>query len=125
MAWRACSTPGCGTLHEAGGRCADCRARADKRRRPQGNPYNTPGHLAFRDAVLARHPRCICPGDCGKHNGWCGAISTVADHHPHERVDLIAAGLNPDDPQHGRGVCKPCHDAKTARTKPAGWAETR
>jgi len=30
-------------------------------------------------------------------------------------------GLDPNDPQYGRGICKACHDAKTARSKPAGF----
>lgn len=69
------------------------------------------------------HPYCQCLGDCGHHEGICAARSTVADHWPVERVDLVAQGADPNDPQHGRGVCKPCHDAKTARTKPSGWNE--
>jgi 5-methylcytosine-specific restriction protein A len=117
MAWRVCTRPGCGTLHEGTGRCPGCRRAADKARRPQGNPYTTRGHLAFREAVLARHPRCVCTGECGHHDGYCGQPSTVADHHPIERVDLIAQGLDPNDPSRGRGVCKHCHDAKTARTR--------
>lgn len=123
MAWHVCSTPGCGKLHEGTGRCDDCRAKADRARRPDGNPYSTRGHFAFREAVLARHPRCMCRGQCGRHANLCGAVSTVADHDPIERVDLVAAGLDPNDPARGVGKCKPCHDAKTARTKPAGFRE--
>jgi 5-methylcytosine-specific restriction protein A len=101
--------------------CPACKAESDKRRRPGGNPYSTPGHLDFREQVLAKNPRCVCPGDCGNHDGWCGQISTIADHHPTERRDLITMGLNPDDPAHGRGLCKPCHDAHTAHTSPGGF----
>lgn len=121
MGWRVCTTPGCGTLHQGTGRCPACRADADRKRRPDGNPYTSPGHQSFREQVLATNPRCVCPGDCGHHQGWCGAVATIADHWPHERVDLIDMGLNPDDPKYGRGVCKPCHDRKTARTKAGGW----
>lgn len=121
MGWRVCSRPGCPNLHQGTGRCPACRTRADKQRRPKGNPYASAGHLAFRRDVLAANPRCVCPGDCGKHVGWCGAVSTVADHHPLERVELIDAGMDPDDPVHGRGVCVPCHSGKTARTRPGGW----
>ena len=121
MAWRVCSRPGCPNLHDGTGRCPTCTAAADKARRPDGNPYASKGHKEFRRTVLARNPRCVCMGDCGDHTGLCAARSTVADHHPLERVDLVAAGLDPDDPTRGRGVCKPCHDRKTARTKPAGW----
>ena len=101
--------------------CDGCRARADRDRRPEGNPYSTRGHRRFRELVLARNPRCVCSGECGRHTGWCGKRSTVADHHPLERVDLVAMGVDPDDPARGRGVCTGCHNRKTARTKPAGW----
>lgn len=108
---KACPTNGCPNL-TTGGRCQACRAAADRGRRPEGNPYNTRGHATFRDIVLTRDPICV---------GCHLAPSTVADHHPTERRDLIAAGLNPNDPQRGRGLCKACHDRKTARTTPAGW----
>lgn len=121
MGYRVCSRPGCPKLHQGSGRCPDCRAQADRDRRPHGNPYSSRGHRAFREAVLARNPRCVCPGDCGTHTGWCGTPATVADHFPLERVELIEAGLDPNDPAHGRGVCRPCHDRKTARTRPGGW----
>lgn len=107
MAWRVCSTPGCPTLHQGTGRCDTCRAEADRKRRPQGNPYATPGHRAFREAVLARDPICV---EC------LAARATVADHHPHERRDLIDMGKDPNDPTFGRGLCKACHDRKTGRT---------
>lgn len=55
----------------------------------------------------------------------CGAPSTVDDHHPYERRQLIDMGLDPNDPQYSRGICKPCHDAKTARTNHAGFKEQR
>ena len=51
----------------------------------------------------------------------CGALSTVADHWPMERDEMIAAGQDPDDPSNGRGLCAPCHGGKTARTRPGGW----
>lgn len=64
-------------------------------------------------AVLARDPLCVI---CGIR------ISTVADHHPLERRELVARGLDPNDPERGRGLCSGCHNAKTARTSPGGWA---
>ena len=82
-------------------------------------------HRLARARVLARDPRCVCPGDgpdgCGRHHGLCGAPSTIADHWPLERVELIEAGLDPNDPARMRGLCKRCHDSKTARTKPSGF----
>jgi 5-methylcytosine-specific restriction protein A len=49
------------------------------------------------------------------------AFATVADHYPLSRKELIDAGLDPNDPQHGRGLCKPCHDRETAQNQPGGW----
>lgn len=122
MAYRVCSTPGCPTLHELGGRCPDCRAAADRQRRPDGNPYSTKGHrVVFREGVLARHPRCVCTDPAHGHTGPCSAESTVADHFPIERRDLVEQGLDPNDPKRGRGLCKPCHDLHTAATSPGGW----
>jgi len=112
MAWRVCSKPGCPNLHQATGQCPTCRATGDRARRPHGNPYTTPGHQAFREHVLARDPICV---EC------MAAPSTVADHHPHERWELVEAGRDPNDPQYGRGLCKGCHDRHTARTSPGGW----
>lgn len=112
MARRVCSRPGCPTLHEGTGRCPECRAQADRDRRPEGNPYSTPGHLAFREAVLARDPICVL----------CMRVhATVADHYPIERRDLVEQGLDPNDPARGRGLCKRCHDQHTARTA-SGWS---
>lgn len=125
MSFRVCSTPGCPTIHEATGRCADCRRKAEQARRGGRNPYSSRGHQRFRSAVLARNPRCVCPGDCGDHRGWCGKRATVADHFPLERDELIAQGLNPNGAEHGRGVCASCHSKKTARTRPGGWHAER
>lgn len=120
MAWRVCSTPGCGKLHEGTGKCPDCRTLADKTR-TSGKYTGTAGHSRFREDVLALNPRCVCPGDCGRHTGWCGQPATVADHYPIERADMITLGRDPNDPTNGRGLCHPCHSAHTARTRPGGW----
>ena len=116
MAGRVCSTPGCPTIHQGPGRCPACRAQGDRDRRPHGNPYATRGHQRFREAVLARDPICVL---CLR------ARSTVADHHPDERRDLVAAGLDPNDPTRGRGLCKGCHDRWTAKSSPGGWNDRR
>lgn len=92
--------------------CKACRATADRARRPDGNPYKTAGHRDFRETVLARDPICVL----------CMAQrSIVADHYPIERRDLVAQGLDPNDPDRGRGLCKKCHDQHTAATSPGGW----
>ena len=106
MAWRVCSTPRCPTLHQGVGRCPTCVAKADIARRPNGNPYATRGHKAFREQVLARDPICVL---------CLSKRATVADHHPLDRVDLIARGDDPNNPAFGRGLCKQCHDTKTGR----------
>lgn len=113
MAYRVCTD--CKAIH-SGDRnpCRTCRVKRDRARRPSGNPYATPGHRAFRSAVLTRDPICVL---CRV------ARSTVADHYPIERVDLVEQGLDPNDPKRGRGLCKLCHDRSTARRKPAGWNE--
>lgn len=128
MSWRVCSTPGCPNLIETPARkCDACtRAQRDRTRTRGRNPYNTKGHQSFRRQVLARDPYCTCPGDpehggCGKHKGLCGKPSTIADHYPYERIELIDMRLNPNDPKFGRGLCKQCHDVKTGRTRPAGF----
>lgn len=121
MPYRVCTRAGCGTLHQGTGMCPSCRSAADKQRRPEGNPYVTRGHQRFRAGVLARDPYCVCQGDCGHHTMTCGAPASIADHYPHERVDLVTMGLDPNDPRHGRGLCPKCHNAKTARTRPGGW----
>ncbi|MFD9064197.1 HNH endonuclease [Kitasatospora purpeofusca] len=73
-----------------------------------------PRHRArFRAAVLRRDPRCVL---CRK------ALATEADHYPLSRRTLVERGLDPDDPQHGRGLCKPCHSRETAEHQPGGWA---
>ncbi|MEU6709988.1 hypothetical protein ABZ897_00800 [Nonomuraea sp. NPDC046802] len=49
--------------------------------------------------------------------------STVADHHPLSRRELVARGLDPDDPQYGRGLCTSCHGKETAANpeQAGGW----
>ena len=111
---RACPTVGCPEL-TAGGRCASCRAQADRARgssTERGYARN-PEHRAFRAAVLARHPVCaICRE----------APSVIADHWPKSRRELAAAGLDVNDPAAGRGLCRPCDGRQTAERQPGGWA---
>lgn len=123
--YKVCSTSGCPHLVSSGSLCDECRKAKDKRRTRGCNPYTSKAHRLARARVLARDPRCVCPGDgpdgCGRHHGICGAPSTIADHWPIERIELVEAGLDPNDPQRMRGLCKRCHDSKTARTKPSGF----
>lgn len=127
--YKVCSTSGCPHLVSSGSLCHECRKAKDKRRTRGRNPYTSKAHRLARARVLARDPRCVCPGDgpdgCGRHHGLCGAPSTIADHWPIERIELVEAGLDPNDPQRMRGLCKRCHDSKTARTKPSGFNNRR
>lgn len=112
---RVCSVHGCPTLYPAseGSRCPTHRKAADRARGTASDRgYNTPGHHAFRAAVLTRDPICVL---CHR------ALSTVADHYPRSRKELIELGLNPNDPAAGRGLCKPCHDTETAHNQPGGF----
>lgn len=110
-ALKVCNKAGCPELTDQG-RCQAHRRQADQERRPGGNPYNTAGHQAFRSEVLARDPICVL---CRK------ARATIADHYPRARRELVRLSLDPDDPQHGRGLCKRCHDTETAEHQPGGW----
>jgi 5-methylcytosine-specific restriction protein A len=111
---RVCSVTGCPVLYE--GRQSRCPSHSRTADRARGTAaergYTSAGHLAFREAVLDRDPVCVL---CDKR------FSTVADHFPYSRRQLIEAGLNPDDPQYGRGLCTPCHSQETAVHQPGGW----
>lgn len=107
-----CSTVGCPEVTK-GGRCDGCKAKAEKQRRPDGNPYNSTQHRkVFRTKVLDKDPICVV---CRVKR------STVADHYPLSRRELVRLKLDPNDPDRGRGVCKPCHDRETAQHQPGGW----
>ena len=111
---RVCSTPGCPNLTTKSGRCDTCQAQADARRgTPAQRGYGTPHRRRFRPQVLARADY-LC--ELCRRN-----VATVADHWPLDRRTLVQRGLDPDDPRHGRGLCKQCHDRETASTQPGGW----
>jgi len=111
---KVCSKPGCPNLTTSG-RCTACRRKADVARgTATQRGYTSRGHRNFRAAVLRRDPICtVCQL----------APSTVADHWPDSRRDLLAAGLDPNDPDRGRGLCAKCHSSETARLQPGGWLQ--
>lgn len=112
---RVCSKPSCPTIYPAseGSRCSEHRKTADKARgTATERGYTSRGHQAFRRAVIERDMICVL----------CHVLpSTVADHWPRSRRELIEVGLNPNDPQYGRGLDKLCHDRETATNQPGGW----
>lgn len=108
--------PTCKTLHPGKGQCARCR---DKAERDRGTAYQRgygTGHQRFRTLVLQRDPECVLCLEQGEHT-----TATVADHYPLSRRELQAAGLDPNNPAYGRGLCTPCHGQETARHQPGGW----
>ncbi|MGC9544010.1 holin [Streptomyces sp. UG1] len=99
----SCS-PQCAKRRKAAGE----RARASSTQQGYGRDHRE----LFRKPVLARDPICVI---CGVEP------STDADHWPRSRKQLIAQGLDPNDPQYGRGLCSTCHKRETARHQPGGW----
>lgn len=122
-ALKVCSRAGCPNL-VVSGRCVDCdRAAEAKRGIRQERGYGRAHVDRFRRGVLRRDPICVCP-DVGRHGhpARCFRPSTRADHFPASRRELIARGLDADDPRYGRGLCGRCDSAQTAVRQPGGWA---
>lgn len=112
MSLRVCSVPGCPVLCP-GGKCPGCAKDADKARGTrQQRGYGQEHIKRFREGVLARDPICVI---------CYSAPSTVADHYPLDKRELIEAGMDDHDPKHGRGLCAVCHNRHTAATQPGGF----
>lgn len=125
-ALKVCSVRGCPELVPKG-RCAGCKAKAEQARGTAAQRGYGRGHrLRFRPGVLARDPLCVCVtehrGIGGHGTAGCLTPSRHADHHPRARDELVARGLDPNDPAHGRGLCGPCHSWHTSQAQPGGWA---
>jgi 5-methylcytosine-specific restriction protein A len=120
--YRVCSTPGC-PEYTRGGKCEDCRRSTERKRgTATQRGYGGRDWQAVRGVVLERDPQCVCADEGHDHGSPCGQPSTVADHHPDERRDLVAAGVpDPDAPHRLRGVCASCHNRKKAAETPGGW----
>jgi 5-methylcytosine-specific restriction enzyme A len=119
--WRVCSVPRCPEFTQHG-KCDDHRRQAEQQRgsaRQRG--YDTEHQRRFRRPVLRRDPTCVCTDQTHGHGSPCGQPSRHADHYPQDRRALTAAGLDPNDPAHGRGLCGPCHSKHTAHEQPGGW----
>lgn len=110
---KVCSTPGCPSL-VASGRCPTCSAAASRARGTrQQRGYDRNHVVLFRRAVLRRDPVCVMPD--------CDEPSQHADHWPLSRKQLVAQGMDPNDPKHGRGLCASHHSQETAAHQPGGW----
>lgn len=106
----------CGQAIPRGGECPACRPPAvrlpDRRGSATSRGYGSGHRTRFRGGVLRRDPICVI----------CRArVATHADHWPRSRDELIALGLDPDDPQYGRGLCEQCDNRQTAQRQPGGW----
>jgi 5-methylcytosine-specific restriction protein A len=120
-ALRVCSQPGCPALTDSG-RCEDHRRAAEQvRGSARDRGYGRAHRQRFRRGVLRRDPLCGCTDEDHSHGPRCLAPSTVADHWPRDRRELARLGLDANDPQYGRGLCKACHDRHTAWAQPGGW----
>lgn len=120
-ALKTCSTPGCPELVTAG-RCDTCKAKAEAERGTAAQRgYDSRHRRAFRRAVLAKQPLCVCTTIGHGHGVQCLRPSRHADHHPVDRRTLELRGENPNDPKHGRGLCGACHSWHTSQDQPGGW----
>lgn len=105
------------------GRCSKCQQQGDRNRGSFADRGYTHRHrTSFRPGVLRKNPTCVCTNTAHGHDSPCGERSTDADHWPLDRRELVARGLDPDDPKHGRGLCHSCHSKHTAQAQPGGWA---
>ena len=119
MARRVCNGPPgercpvAAIIDQGRSRCPDCARRGDKARgTPTQRGYGVEHRKRFREGVLAKHPICqVCKR----------TPSTVADHYPLSKRELIDAGMDSNDPQHGRGLCHTCHSVETAQHQPGGF----
>ena len=106
----------CGQSRPRGGPCPTCSppsARLPDRRGSAASRGYGAGHRnRFRPGVLDRDRICVL---CKVR------VATHADHYPRSRDELVALGLDPDDPQYGRGLCEGCDNRQTAARQPGGW----
>jgi 5-methylcytosine-specific restriction protein A len=107
-AMRPCVRNGCGKkalpkLGTCRAHTQQVRAHSDRKREGTRGSYSHKAWRECRAVVLDVNPWCVL----------CGHLATVADHHPIKRRDLVAQGLDPNDPDRCRSLCKPCHDRHT------------
>jgi 5-methylcytosine-specific restriction enzyme A len=121
-----CTYVPCPVLVRGGGRCpthkAEARRTSDGKRGTFTQRGYGVGHVKrFRPAVLRRDPYCMCDLTiCDHGDRHCWRPSTVADHWPMSKRELLDRGMDSNDPAHGRGLCAPCDHRQTARRQPGG-----
>lgn len=100
------------------------RARGDaKRGTSTQRGYGARHENYFRAGVFQIWgTRCVAPLEGETVTGEpiktiCGRRAIHADHYPRSRRELEAAGLDPDDPQHGRPLCPHHHNKHTGQTQ--------
>lgn len=121
---RPCPRVGCHELIEPGQRaCPDHAREADQRRgTPAQRGYVGTDWRQVRRVVITRDPTCTCSDQRHGHGSRCAQPSTVADHHPATRRELVDQDVpDPDEPTRLRGLCASCHSKHTAETSPGGW----
>lgn len=97
----------CGRPAIRNGRCdLHERQRSQRIGTSQQRGYDAQHEEHFRRNVLQQHPICCL----------CQQMpSIVADHYPHSRKALVRMGLDPNNPDYGRGLCVSCHNAHTSK----------
>lgn len=112
MAGRVCNVHGCPTISDKPRCPAHAKAADQARGTATQRGYGVEHRKRFREGVLAKHPICqVCKR----------TPSTVADHYPLSKRELIEQGMDSNDPAHGRGLCVPCHSRETAEHQPGGF----
>ena len=92
------------------GPCPTCRARREQQ--APSFTYDTADWTKRRAAFLRANPFCCL----------CGAPSTVADHWPDSRRQLLRRGVTDPDSDHRlRPLCATCHGRETVRRQPGGF----
>jgi len=114
-ALQVCPTPGCPTLTPSG-RCADCTARAKRRRRTSAQKGYDARWYRTQRAYLRANPYC----ECEEHSAqpWIMRPRATEVHH---RDGLGPLGPRGHDWANLMALTKSCHSRITAREQPGGW----
>jgi len=118
MARRAlsvCPSPGCPVL-TPGGRCSDCKARAQAMRRGSSRSGYGVAWQRTRRAFLREHPWCECD-ECMTLSPLLRPPATEVNH-----IDgLGPLGPRGHDWSNMQAMTKAHHSRVTAREQPGGW----